>query len=366
MLKQFRQEGCLSYLVWDGQAGEALVIDPRTDLMDEYREYLAERKLKPVTVVDTRLHWHHLSASHLFAEAYGIPVAMGQATDSKRVTRKLATGDKLRAGRWELDVIETPGVATDAICLVASNVSVAAASFGGNRASALFCGDTIQIGAGARTDLPGASVPELWQTLHHRLAHLVPDTIVFPGFDRPGYLFSTLAQERARNPDWLAASVDELARLKAEEPSARGEGDLKRRLDYNRSTEPADNSEAHFGSGMPPSPSSRANEGVAAINAEKYSLKLKRREPGILYVDVREPEEYASGHIPGTVNFPLSELSFHLPELKAAKRVYLSCRIGRRSRLAARTLDYLGFGDVVDVSGGIQAWQNAGLPVSEG
>ena len=140
-LKQFRQEGCLSYLVFDHQAGEAIVVDPRMDLLDEYREYLAERKLKPVTVVDTRLHWHHLSASHRLSEAFGIPVAMSARTDSERVTRRLEHGDRVRVGRWELEAFATPGTAVDALCLRGPGF--------------LLSGDTLQIGAGARVDLPG-------------------------------------------------------------------------------------------------------------------------------------------------------------------------------------------------------------------
>ena len=198
-----------------------------------------------------------------------------------------------------------------------------------------------------------------WRGLPH-------DTVVLPGFDRPGLLFSTLQVERERNPDFRAASAAELERIKREEPPARGEGDLRRRFAYNRERSPVDNAESHFGSGLPPSPSRQAGEGgFASINVEKYALKLKKHEPGTLFIDVREPEEFVAGHMRGAVNYPLSELSFHLSELAAAKRIYLSCRIGRRSRLAARTLDYLGYSDVVDVSGGIQAWQTAGLPVVE-
>jgi rhodanese-related sulfurtransferase/glyoxylase-like metal-dependent hydrolase (beta-lactamase superfamily II) len=354
-LKQFRQEGCLSYIFFDAAKSgrrEAIIVDPRADLMEEYREYLAEWSLEPVLVVDTALHWHHLSGSHLFVESYRIPVAMSARTECERVTQRLHHGDEVRAGRWSLKTLETPGVATDAICLQGQGL--------------LLAGDTLQIGAAARTDLPGGDVAALWNSLQKVLSVLPQGTIVLPGFDRPGFLFSTLEVEKKKNPDWRHATAAQLASAKAEEDAPRGEGDIRRRLEYNRSTHPSDNAESHWGSGMPPSPSLRDNHGMASISVEKYAQKLKGRTPGTLFVDVRERSEFVDGHMPGVLNFPLSELSLYLDKIAAAKRVYVSCRIGRRSRLAVRTLDYLGFSDIVDVSGGFQAWKNAGLPVTEG
>lgn len=354
-LKQFRQEGCLSYIFFDAAKSgrrEAIIVDPRVDLMEEYREYLAEWKLEPVLVVDTALHWHHLSGSHLFVESYRIPVAMSARTQCERVTQRLQHGEELRAGRWILKVLETPGVAADAICLQGQGL--------------LLAGDTLQIGATTRTDLPGGGAAALWNSLNNVLSALPGNTIVLPGFDRPGYLFSTIEIEQKKNPDWRHATVAQLENAKAEEEVSRGEGDVRRRFEYNRSAQPFDNAESHWGSGMPPSPSLRDNHGMASISVEKYAQKLKGRAIGTLFVDVREPSEFVAGHMPGVLNFPLSELSLNLDKIAAAKRVYVSCRIGRRSRLAVRTLDYLGFSDVVDVSGGFQAWKNAGLPVAEG
>jgi rhodanese-related sulfurtransferase/glyoxylase-like metal-dependent hydrolase (beta-lactamase superfamily II) len=359
-LKQFRQEGCLSYIFYDAArdraqsgSGEAILIDPRADLLEEYREYLSEHHLKPSLVVDTRVHWHHLSGSHFVSEHYGVPIAMSRHTDSQRATRRLSQGERLRAGRWELEVLETPGVSPDALCLHGHGM--------------LLVGDTMQIGVPARADLPGGDPAALWRSLHEVLGALPDDTVVLPGYDLQSLLFSTLGVERKRNPDWLAGSSEALARAKAEETAPRGDGDLKRRFEYNRSLRPDDNAESHFGNGLPPpARGGRDTPGVASISVEKYAHKLKERPDGVLFVDVREPSEFAEGHMPGAINFPLSELSLHLRELSAAKRVYFSCRIGRRSRLAARTLDYLGFSDVVDVSGGFQAWQNAGLPLSPG
>ncbi len=103
--------------------------------------------------------------------------------------------------------------------------------------------------------------------------------------------------------------------------------------------------------------------GLASIGVEKYANKIQEHSADHAFVDVREPEEYDAGHIPGVRNVPLAELPFHLDELKAFKRVYLSCLGGRRAQSAGKTLVYLGFPEVINVSGGYQAWTQAGLKV---
>ena len=80
-------------------------------------------------------------------------------------------------------------------------------------------------------------------------------------------------------------------------------------------------------------------------------------EPGSIVVDVRTPEEYAEGHIPGAINIPLDTLGdgqpAELPDLD--QRIYVYCRSGRRSATARSILNEIGDTDVVDV-GGILDW----------
>ena len=102
---------------------------------------------------------------------------------------------------------------------------------------------------------------------------------------------------------------------------------------------------------------------IASINIEKYSRKLEERATGTAFVDVREPDEYGDAHIPGTVNIPVSDLALHLSELGNQKRIYMNCLGGGRSSRATKTLTYIGFADVVIVSGGYKAWAQAGFPI---
>ena len=82
-------------------------------------------------------------------------------------------------------------------------------------------------------------------------------------------------------------------------------------------------------------------------------------------VDVREPDEWEStGVPPGALLIPLGEIEQRAPaELAKERPVYVICRSGNRSRTASQTLIGLGYSEVYNVDGGIQAWIGAGLPV---
>lgn len=76
-------------------------------------------------------------------------------------------------------------------------------------------------------------------------------------------------------------------------------------------------------------------------------------------LDVRQPEEYESEHLPGAKLIPLPELSGRLAELDAEKPTIVYCAIGGRSRVAAQVLAAKGFREVFNLSGGIKAWSSA-------
>ena len=75
-------------------------------------------------------------------------------------------------------------------------------------------------------------------------------------------------------------------------------------------------------------------------------------------LDVRQPEEYESEHLPGAKLIPLPELSGRLPELDAQKPTLVYCAIGGRSRVAAQVLAAKGFREVFNLTGGIKAWSS--------
>ncbi|HEY9855100.1 MAG TPA: rhodanese-like domain-containing protein [Stenomitos sp.] len=82
-----------------------------------------------------------------------------------------------------------------------------------------------------------------------------------------------------------------------------------------------------------------------------------------LIVDVREPAEYAAGHVPGALNVPLKTVAAWAGTQPKDRPMYVICHSGRRSLKAATELASLGFTQVTNVQGGILAWQERGLPV---
>lgn len=82
-----------------------------------------------------------------------------------------------------------------------------------------------------------------------------------------------------------------------------------------------------------------------------------RREQGAVLVDVRTPQEFAGGAIPGSVNIPLDELRDRHGEL-SGKELIVHCQVGQRGHSAARVLTQLGH-DVVNLDGGFRTWEAA-------
>jgi len=84
-------------------------------------------------------------------------------------------------------------------------------------------------------------------------------------------------------------------------------------------------------------------------------------------VDVREPAEFAAGHLRDARNIPLKELPQRLGELDKfkAKTVIAVCQVGARSSKAAAQLQKAGFGEAVSLDGGAAAWQAQGLPMAK-
>ena len=80
-------------------------------------------------------------------------------------------------------------------------------------------------------------------------------------------------------------------------------------------------------------------------------------------VDVREPQEWSDGHIPGATHIPLAELGLRLGQLDAARPVIAVCRSGVRSLKAAEFLRRSGVPGATSMAGGMKAWSAAGQPM---
>lgn len=84
--------------------------------------------------------------------------------------------------------------------------------------------------------------------------------------------------------------------------------------------------------------------------------QLYRKKANIKILDVREPNEYKAGHIPGAISMPLSSFSTQMNDLKRAQHYYVICHSGSRSSMACQHLGSSGF-QTTNVIGGMSAWK---------
>lgn len=82
-----------------------------------------------------------------------------------------------------------------------------------------------------------------------------------------------------------------------------------------------------------------------------------------LLVDIRNPREWTTKHIQGSVNIPLNHLQERIAEIPRDRRVAVHCAGGYRSSIAASILHQYGITNLIEMAGGLAAWEAAKLPV---
>jgi rhodanese-related sulfurtransferase len=107
--------------------------------------------------------------------------------------------------------------------------------------------------------------------------------------------------------------------------------------------------------------SQTTNNGVPKLSPIQYTQQYANTKSAHLLIDVRTPEEFASGHIAGAINISLQSLPDRLNEVPHDKPVVVYCHSGNRSAQAASLLKKAGYTNIYDL-GGILAWTAAGLP----
>ncbi len=111
---------------------------------------------------------------------------------------------------------------------------------------------------------------------------------------------------------------------------------------------------------------------IKSVSPDEISEEVVSGET--LVVDVREPEQWQEGHIPGAINIPHGWLESKVdpaspsfdPRIRSDKPLYINCATGRRSALATATLNDMGYEKAINLEGGFQAWEAAGYPVESG
>jgi glyoxylase-like metal-dependent hydrolase (beta-lactamase superfamily II) len=217
----------LTYLVWDPQTKDAVVIDPVLDYdplasqtstksADELGAAIHELGLRLRWVLETHAHADHLSSSQLLAKRFEVPVAIGRritevqqtfkhifdlgedfATDGSQFDKLLDDRELLEAGSLRVEVIATPGHTPACLTYKIED--------------AIFTGDALFIddyGTG-RCDFPRGSAADLYDSVHERLYTLPDATRVFVGHDyQPGgrelRWQTTIGKSKAHNPQLRA------------------------------------------------------------------------------------------------------------------------------------------------------------------
>lgn len=105
-----------------------------------------------------------------------------------------------------------------------------------------------------------------------------------------------------------------------------------------------------------------ANPAVQDISPNGYQDQFVSTSASHLLIDVRTPEEFASGHISGAVNIPVESLQSRLSEVSNGQPIVVYCRSGNRSATASQILEQAGYTSIYDL-GGIVDWTAQGFPV---
>jgi len=346
--KQFLHDetGCASYFLASRQSREALVVDPQLDIQP-YLDLAAEREYHITDVVDTHLHADHISGNRALADATGARVWLHEAADVRFASNRLVDGQELQLGQLIIQVVHTPGHRPESICLLVTNPPRSPMP------SIILSGDTLFVGDVGRPDFGG---PEGAQTQYEsirRLLQLEDYLEVFPahfegscGKGMCGRPSTTIGFERRFNPvlqlsaaDFLQSTAEVPARplnMTAILATNRGDGEYAWAMLHDHPT-------------------------VADLPTAEARAWLQNRDA--LVVDVREPAEYAAGHVPGALSIPQADLALHLDEIPHDRDVLVVCEGGTRSLRAAKFLRQTGFARITNLVGGTSAWRRAGLPI---
>ena len=105
---------------------------------------------------------------------------------------------------------------------------------------------------------------------------------------------------------------------------------------------------------------------IPTIDVTEAERRLREDPAGPILLDVREPNEFAEVRAPGAVLVPTSQFQARAGELPAGRPLLVVCHLGSRSAAVTGFLVRSGRTDVVNVAGGMDAWEKAGLPVLRG
>jgi glyoxylase-like metal-dependent hydrolase (beta-lactamase superfamily II)/rhodanese-related sulfurtransferase len=286
--KQFLRDdlGCASYLIGDTGAGECLVVDPQWDVT-EYLHVAASEGMRIKYVVETHNHADHVSGHGKLAHM-GAQVAVHEAAGVEYEHMPLKDGDTLDVGSVRLKVLHTPGHRPEHIALAASDTSRS------DEAWLVLTGDSLFVGDVGRPDLAieaGEGAAQLYRSLHDKLLTLHDGVEMYPahvsgslcGKSMSPKGSSTIGFERRFNAPLSERDVESFVR---------------------RVTDELPPQPPHFGRIVEKNQGPFITDEVEARPMSADDVEAMRRQ-GALVLDVRSPEAFGGGHIPGALNVDL-------------------------------------------------------------
>jgi glyoxylase-like metal-dependent hydrolase (beta-lactamase superfamily II)/rhodanese-related sulfurtransferase len=282
-----------SYLVGDETTGRAVVVDPRRDV-EVYLDDAAAHGLRIERVIETHVHADFLSGHLELADKAGAAISYGAGAELDFPVEPLRDGQHLELGDVTLEILATPGHTPESISIVVREHVDDAVPYG------VLTGDTMFIGDVGRPDLLSASgvspddlARQLYRSLHEKLLVLPDATRVFPAHGAGSACGKNLSTETQ---------------------STIGE---QRRTNYALQPMTEDAFVALVTEGQPLQPvyfsyDARRNRQAHALLDEEdppppFTLDelLEQRDAGAAVLDTRDPLDFATGHLRGSINVGL-------------------------------------------------------------
>jgi len=285
-----------SYMVADEKTGIAAVIDPQRDI-DIYVKDAKEHNLEIKQVILTHFHADFVAGHIELRDKCGAQIYLGSRAEAEFEFQRLGEGDAIEFGDVRLEALETPGHTPEGLSILVYDTAVDA-----DKPQSVLTGDTLFIGDVGRPDLLasiGVTADELadmlYDSLHEKLMKLPDETKVYPahgagsmcGKDLSDAPYSTIGEQRKYNYALQPMSLDEFKEIvTADQPDA---------PDYfvhdaimNRKERPA--LDESMQQTLKPLPLDEV------LNLQKQDAQV---------VDVRDPIDFAGGHLAGTINIGL-------------------------------------------------------------
>ena len=346
ILEQYYIE-CLShasYLIGDETTGRAVVVDPRRDI-DEYLADAARYGLTIEGVINTHFHADFVSGHLELVDATGAWIGFGEAAETDYPIRRLAHGEHISLGEVDLEILSTPGHTWESISVLVREHAGAAPKTV-LTGDSLFIGDVgrpdlVNIGDSSTTDLARA----MYHSIHDKLFKLPDQVTVMPahgagsscGKNLSTELTSTIGEQRRTNP-----SVQPMSENAFIEMITHGQPAAPSYF----SVDAAMNKRVH--------PLLDQSRKIPALSPAQIRKAL---EDGVRVVDARSVDDFAAGHLRGSVNVgfdgrfaetggmvadigePIALIAYPGEEQEAALRL---ARVGSDNAIGYLTVDHDG------------------------